>query len=80
MVAPPSQMRKRSIALAGHRTSIALEVQFWDELDRIAAADGRSLPKLIAEIDDARLRETPRPGLASALRVFVLGRLSADRG
>lgn len=33
-------LRKRSIALAGHRTSIALEVLFWDALESIAAAEG----------------------------------------
>lgn len=71
-------MRKRSIALAGHRTSVALEVPFWDALEGIAAAEGRTLPQLIAEIDEARLKETPRPGLASALRVFVLERGRSD--
>lgn len=72
-------LRKRSIALAGHRTSIALEVPFWDALESIAAAEGRSLQGLIAEVDDLRLKLTPAPGLASALRVFVLERISADR-
>jgi predicted DNA-binding ribbon-helix-helix protein len=73
-------MRKRSIAIAGHRTSIALEPEFWTALDSIARADGRSLPSLIAEIDKARAGATPAPGLASALRVYALGRaLSRSR-
>ena len=63
--------RKRSVAIAGHRTSVSLEVPFWDALKDIAAARGVSLNALIAEID--RGREGPAAGnLSSALRVFVL--------
>jgi len=72
-------MRKRSVTLKGHRTSIALEGEFWDALDDIAGAKKRSLASLISEIDRKRLKQTPPPGLASALRVFVLKELaSAD--
>jgi predicted DNA-binding ribbon-helix-helix protein len=69
-------MRKRSIAIKGHRTSISLEPAFWAALDRIAAQQGRSLPALVAEIDRRRLLQSPPPGLASALRVFALERSS----
>jgi len=72
-------MRKRSVTLKGHRTSISLEPEFWVKLEAFAATDGRSLPKLIADIDRARLRQTPPPGLASALRVYILNRLSNQR-
>ncbi len=65
-------MRKRSVTLKGHRTSIALEDEFWDALDDIAGARNRSLANLITEIDRKRLKQSPAPGLASALRVFVL--------
>lgn len=71
-------MRKRSITLKGHRTSISLEDEFWDALDTFAAADERSLPKLIYDIDRARMKQTPPPGLASALRVYVLRRTRSD--
>lgn len=71
-------MRKRSITLKGHRTSISLEDEFWDALDAFAAADERSLPKLIYDIDRARMKQTPPPGLASALRVYVLRRMRSD--
>lgn len=73
-------MRKRSVAIKGHQTSIALEKEFWDVLEDIARAEYRSMASLIADIDRRRLAETPAPGLASALRVFVLKRcLEAGR-
>lgn len=72
-------MRKRSIAIKGHRTSIALEPVFWDALDKIAEEDGLTLPALVAEIDRRRLVRSPAPGLASALRVYALERLSGVR-
>lgn len=62
---------KRSVAIRGHRTSLSLEPEFWDELKRIAEARGVSLAALIAEIDTAR-GEAPAANLSSALRVFVL--------
>ena len=71
-------MRKRSITLKGHRTSVSLEEDFWAALEEIAAAQNRSLPKLIAEIDRTRMKEMPPPGLASALRVYVLNSLKGD--
>ena len=67
-------MKKRSIAIRGHRTSIALEGEFWVVLETAAAARGLSLPALIAEIDANRLAKSPAPGLASALRVYALKR------
>ena len=73
-------MRKRSITLKGHRTSVSLEDEFWAALERFAAEDARSLPKLIYEIDRERMKQTPPPGLASALRVYVLRRMSGSGG
>lgn len=61
-------MQKRSLTIAGHRTSIAIEPEFWDALEAIAAARGIALPQLIAEIDETR--ETTN--LSSALRVMAL--------
>lgn len=68
-------MRKRSITLKGHRTSVSLEEEFWVALDGFATADRRSLANLIGEIDRTRLKTSVPPGLASALRVYVLKRL-----
>ena len=59
---------KRSLVVAGHRTSVSLEDAFWRRLRRIAADRGVSVNSLAAEVDAAR-REA---NLSSALRVFVL--------
>jgi predicted DNA-binding ribbon-helix-helix protein len=61
-------LRKRSVNLAGHATSLALEPEFWTVLERAAARDGASLAALIQRIDNGR---GERP-LASACRVFAL--------
>jgi predicted DNA-binding ribbon-helix-helix protein len=62
-------LQKRSVSLSGHRTSIALEPEFWDALQRLADTEHLLLVTLIARIDAGR---TPDQNLASALRVFVL--------
>ncbi len=61
-------LRKRSFTLSGHRTSVALEPEFWAVIDRAAAREGLSLAALVARIDAAR---GARP-LASALRLHAL--------
>lgn len=65
-------LQKRSMRIAGHRTSLALEDDFWKALERIASASNVSLPVLIAAIDDKRAKDTPEASLASAVRVFIL--------
>ncbi|HAI28183.1 ribbon-helix-helix domain-containing protein [Thalassospira sp.] len=60
-------VRKRSVTIAGHRTSFSLEDAFWDELVGIAQRRDMTLAELVVEID------TDREGnLSSALRLFVL--------
>ncbi|GJL91767.1 MAG: aryl-sulfate sulfotransferase [Hyphococcus sp.] len=71
-------MRKKSITLKGHRTSIALEAEFWTALEGFAQSDKRTLPALINSIDRNRLKLVPPPGLASAIRVYVLKRTQTD--
>lgn len=63
-------IRKRSIVIAGHATSVSLEPDFWAALKEIADTRGVSLNALIGEVDAAR-----SGNLSSALRVFVLGEL-----
>ena len=64
-------MKKRSVTLQGHPTSITLEDEFWNELKIIAAKRNQSVASLIDEIDEDRLK-TPTGGLSSAIRIFVL--------
>jgi predicted DNA-binding ribbon-helix-helix protein len=68
-----SVLKKRSFTIAGHRTSVALEPEFWAVLEQEAVKVGSSLAAFVASIDAAR---GPRP-LASALRIHALsvGRL-----
>ncbi len=65
-------MKKHSVTLNGHRTSITLEEEFWRELNAIAAKQKRPLQQLIAEIDAAH-----HGNLSSALRLYVLKALKA---
>lgn len=68
-------LRKRSLRIAGHATSVSLEEPFWEELQKIAADRKISVAALAAEIDGARTGN-----LSSALRVFVLERLRKSGG
>ena len=60
---------KRSFSLAGHRTSVALEPEFWAALEQAASARRVNLSALVAEVDAAR---SPGQKLASALRLIAL--------
>jgi len=62
-------MAKRSITVAGHRTSISLEEQFWEALAEIAAAKRSSVATLVGAIDKGRPAAV---NLSAAIRVFVL--------
>jgi len=61
------EIQKRSVLLAGHRTSVSLEAAFWQELRRLAAEKGVSFNQLVTEIDAKRTGN-----LSSALRLYVL--------
>ena len=63
------RLHKRSFSLAGHRTSVALEPEFWAALLAMAGARGIALSALVAEMDAGR---GPGQPLASALRVAAL--------
>ncbi len=68
---------KRSVTIAGHRTSVSLEAAFWEALGEIAKANKLSLNKLITQVDAGR---SPETGLSSALRVYVLRHYRKDGG
>lgn len=66
-------MRKRSITIHGHQTSVSLENEFWDELTAIAEQRKLSLNALVTEVDKTRdTHKTGSGNLSSALRVYVL--------
>jgi predicted DNA-binding ribbon-helix-helix protein len=69
---------KRSIVIAGHRTSVSIEEAFWDRLKIVALRDGISVAGLIARIDSKRGRQN----LSSAIRLHVLADAlaSSDQG
>lgn len=69
---------KRSVTLAGHRTSISLEAAFWTRLRRLAEARGRSVNAVVAEIDAARTA-SGGGSLSGALRVWVLEQVDRER-
>ena len=62
---------KRSLTIAGHRTSLSLEPEFWAELKAAAQLENKSLATLVGEIDDSRGDRN----LSSAIRVWILQRL-----
>jgi predicted DNA-binding ribbon-helix-helix protein len=63
-----SQVVKRSILIAGHRTSVSLEDAFWNGLKEIASKRDMTLSDLVAAIDSAR----HHGNLSSVIRLFVL--------
>ena len=64
-----SLVRKRSIAIRGHRTSFSVEDAFFDVLQEIAEQRGTTLAALVGEIDASRPKGA---NLSSALRLYVL--------
>ena len=71
----PCAMKKHSITIEGHRTSISLETEFWQLLKLIAAERQQTVAQLVGFVDRRR-----SGGLSSALRLFVLAQLSAKAG
>lgn len=65
-------MKKYSLTIQGHATSISLEPVFWQALNEAAAAEGKALAALVAEIDEARTTN-----LSSAIRVWLFARAQA---
>jgi predicted DNA-binding ribbon-helix-helix protein len=65
---------KRSLSIAGHRTSISLEPEFWAVLKREVEKDGKPLAALVGEIDRTRGNRN----LSSAIRVWILERLGSQ--
>jgi predicted DNA-binding ribbon-helix-helix protein len=66
-------MKKRSVVIAGHATSLSLEVEFYDALERLAKQRNMSVAALIKQIDFSR-----NGNLSSAVRVFILKALEEN--
>jgi len=64
-----SPVLRRSIIIAGHKTSISLEDEFWNSFKEIADERGMTVTALVGAIDDDR----KHANLSSAIRLFVLG-------
>jgi predicted DNA-binding ribbon-helix-helix protein len=68
----PQSIRKRSVSIAGHRTSLSLEPAFWDALRTLASERGQSINAIIEEIDRAASAGGTRDiNLSSAVRVHL---------
>lgn len=67
MVNDPSSIRKHSVIIAGHETSVSIENAFWDGLRSIAREQSLSINGLVAKIDSSR-----HGNLSSAIRLYVL--------
>lgn len=63
-----SPVVKRSIVVAGHKTSVSLEEAFWNGMKEISGQRSVTLSELVGEIDGAR----KQGNLSSAIRLFVL--------
>jgi predicted DNA-binding ribbon-helix-helix protein len=69
-----SAVVKRSIVIAGHKTSVSLEDEFWNGLKEIGREHKRTLANLVGDIDVRRLHTN----LSSAIRLFVFGHFRAQ--
>ncbi len=72
---PPT---KRSVEIAGHKTSVSLEPLFWALLQKEATTRGLPLNALVARIDAERISAPNPPGLATAIRLWLVARLLAS--
>ena len=68
-------MKKISVSLSGHQTSISLEEEFLDALHKIAKHDNVSVASIIQTIDDTR---SPESNLSSAVRSYILRRYKKE--
>ena len=76
MTTPYHPPVKRSLAIHGHKTSISLEPLFWAMLKDAAASEGIAAAQLVARIDGERIRADPAPGLAGAIRIWLVAHAS----
>lgn len=68
----PTVVKKRSVVVAGHRTSVSLERAFWEALRDLSQLQSKTINQLVSEIDSNR-----DGNLSSAIRVHILGQARA---
>ncbi len=68
----PTVVKKRSVVVAGHRTSVSLERAFWEALRDLSQLQSKTINQLVSEIDSSR-----DGNLSSAIRVYILGQARA---
>lgn len=66
---------KRSVEIAGHKSSVSLEPLFWDMLREAARREGIPLNALVARIDAERILADDPPGLAGAIRLWLVSQM-----
>ena len=74
MTTPYHPPVKRSVEIAGHKTSISLEPVFWDMLRAAAVDEAVPINALVARIDAERITAATPPGLAGAIRIWLVSR------
>ncbi len=77
MTTPYHPPRKRSVEIAGHKTSISLEPLFWELLRTAAQAERLPVNALVARIDAERIGAETPPGLGSAIRLWLVAWLAS---
>lgn len=77
MTTPYHPPIKRSVEIAGHKTSISLEPLFWDLLKHAAERSGTPINALVARIDAERIAADEPTGLAGAIRLWLVSELLA---
>ena len=70
----PTHIRKRSVRLAGHQTSVSIEDAFWDQLVRIAKEQDLSINSLVTQLDANRMGN-----LSSTIRIYVLDQVTETK-
>ena len=82
MTSPYHPPVKRSVEIAGHKTSISLEPVFWDLLREAAETEGVPVNALVGRIDEERIASHTPPGLAGAIRIWLVARMlgSMEKG
>ena len=78
MTTPYHPPVKRSIEIAGHKTSISLEPLYWELLKQAARAEALPINALVARIDAERVQAPVPPGLAGAVRIWLVAWLAGQ--